>query len=188
MIINASPWFSNAIWVSIALPSGVFMLLFFRVDSRAWVDRRIPASRGITSFLHHHVPKREVCICLSNGIQQRPCPIKIGEKMCWRSARRHRCSDGAILRCAGILTKMIILKRATNACLQNCAIEANSPKKRNLNFTQLFYAWLQILKRDLHGNEDWRRKRNICLIFWGGNINVLQKKKGKQRKKEKGKN
>ena len=23
----------------------------------------------------------------------------------------------------------------------------------NLNFTQLFHAWLQILKRDLHGNE-----------------------------------
>ena len=26
-------------------------------------------------------------------------------------------------------------------------------KNGKLNFTQLFYAWLQILKRDLHGNE-----------------------------------
>ena len=37
-------------------------------------------------------------------------------------------------------------------------------KNCNLNFTQLFYAWLQILKRDLHGNENLR-KRTLYLIL-----------------------
>ena len=32
-------------------------------------------------------------------------------------------------------------------------------KNDNLNFTQLFYAWLQILKLDLHRNENLRRRR-----------------------------
>ncbi len=32
-------------------------------------------------------------------------------------------------------------------------------KNGNLNFTQLFYAWLQIRKRDLHGNENLRRRK-----------------------------
>ena len=45
----------------------------------------------------------------------------------------------------------------------------------NLDFTQLFYAWLQMLKRDLHGNENLRRFwiRNIHLIFWDGSIDVI---------------
>ena len=46
-------------------------------------------------------------------------------------------------------------------------------KNGNLNFTQLFHAWSQILKRDLHGNENFRKRRNIHLIFWDGSINVI---------------
>ena len=39
-------------------------------------------------------------------------------------------------------------------------------KNCNLNFTQLFYAWLQILKRDLHGNENLVKRRNMFLGGW----------------------
>ena len=47
-------------------------------------------------------------------------------------------------------------------------------KNGNLNFTQLFCAWLQFLKRDLHGHENLRRRgRYIVLIFWDGSINVI---------------
>ena len=49
-------------------------------------------------------------------------------------------------------------------------------KNCNLNFTQLFYAWLQILKRDLHGSEN--EKSNIYLIFWDGSINVIFAREG----------
>ena len=49
-------------------------------------------------------------------------------------------------------------------------------KNGNLHFTRLFYAWLQILKRDLHGNENLRMTINIYLIFWDGSINVIGKK------------
>ena len=38
---------------------------------------------------------------------------------------------------------------------------------------KLFYAWLQIHKRDLHGNENLIKRRNIYLIFWDGSINVI---------------
>ena len=48
-------------------------------------------------------------------------------------------------------------------------------KNSKSNFTQLFYAWLQMLKRDLHGNENLIRRRTIYnnLIFWDGSINVI---------------
>ena len=46
-------------------------------------------------------------------------------------------------------------------------------KNGNLNFTQLFDAWLQRLKRDLHGNENLTRTRNTYWIFWDGSINVI---------------
>ena len=46
-------------------------------------------------------------------------------------------------------------------------------KKSNLKFTQLFYAWLQILKRDLHGNENSIKRTNICLIFSDGSSQVI---------------
>ena len=45
-------------------------------------------------------------------------------------------------------------------------------KNDNFDFTKLFYAWLQILKRDLHGNVNLR-KRNTYLVFWNGSINVM---------------
>ena len=46
-------------------------------------------------------------------------------------------------------------------------------KHDNFNYTKLFYAWLQILKRDLHGNENLRRRGNMYLIVWDGNVNVI---------------
>ena len=40
-------------------------------------------------------------------------------------------------------------------------------KNGNLNFTQLFYAWLHILKRDLYGNENSRKKKYYSdLLGW----------------------
>ena len=45
-------------------------------------------------------------------------------------------------------------------------------KKSNLKFTQLFYAWLQILKRNVHGNENLRKRRMFC-ILWDGSIKVI---------------
>ena len=44
-------------------------------------------------------------------------------------------------------------------------------KNNKFIFTKISYAWLQMLKRDLHGNENLTRS-NIYLIFWDGNINV----------------
>ena len=38
-------------------------------------------------------------------------------------------------------------------------------KNGNFNFTHIIYAWLQILKRDLHGNENLR-KRRTDLLGW----------------------
>ena len=49
----------------------------------------------------------------------------------------------------------------------------DSNKYDNLNFTKLFYAWLEIFKRYLHGNENLIIRRNMYLIFWDGNINVI---------------
>ena len=64
-----------------------------------------------------------------------------------------------------ILTKLTILKRATDAIYKIVhAIGSEFNKNGNnnyLNFTQLFHAWLQILKRDLRGNENLRKRRNI---------------------------
>ena len=34
-------------------------------------------------------------------------------------------------------------------------------KNGKLNFTEIFYAWLQILKRDLHGHENITKRRNL---------------------------
>ena len=39
-------------------------------------------------------------------------------------------------------------------------------KNGNLHFTRLFYAWLQILKRDLHGNENLRRRIFFYHLGW----------------------
>ena len=39
-------------------------------------------------------------------------------------------------------------------------------KNSKSNFTQLFYAWLQILKRDLHGNKNLRRRIFFYLLGW----------------------
>ena len=46
-------------------------------------------------------------------------------------------------------------------------------KHDNFSFTKLFYAQLQILKRDLHGNESLRKRIHIVLTFWDGNIKVI---------------
>ena len=49
----------------------------------------------------------------------------------------------------------------------------DSNKYDNLNFTKLFYAWLEIFKRYLHGNENLIIRRNMYLIFWDGRITVI---------------
>ena len=41
----------------------------------------------------------------------------------------------------------------------------------NFNFTKLFYAWLQILRGDLHGHEN-QKKGNTYLIVWGISIHI----------------
>ena len=38
-------------------------------------------------------------------------------------------------------------------------------KNDNLNFTQLFYAWLQILKRDLNGNEQLKKNKHFVELL-----------------------
>ena len=44
-------------------------------------------------------------------------------------------------------------------------------KNGNLNFTHKFCAWLQILKRDLHGNENLLKRR---IIFFDLLINYVE--------------
>ena len=55
-----------------------------------------------------------------------------------------------------ILTKMTILKTATNAGLHNCASRRFN-KNGSFSSYEGIYAWLQILKRDLDGNENLRK-------------------------------